>query len=106
LLERRQQCLAERSVACLDAVHQPDSAAWNADVSRITAVQSGGELPEESFAPGNATLIDRMGDTALLAIGPVGAEPPTHATASVLIIRTEAGWRIRSLLEGSAPLGG
>ncbi|HEU4808965.1 MAG TPA: protein kinase [Homoserinimonas sp.] len=106
LLELRAQCLAERSILCLDTVHQPDSAAWQSDISRIQGVQEGGELTEDAFAPGSITLVDRIGDTVLLALGPGEQQQPGNATASVLMIKTEAGWRIRSLLEGSAPLGG
>ena len=106
LLERRGQCLVERSILCLDAVHQADSAAWHADASRIQNVQEGGELVGDAFAPDNVTIIDRMGDTVLLAVGPADAASSGNVTASVLIIRTEAGWRIRSLLEGAEPLGG
>jgi hypothetical protein len=105
LLERRRQCLAERSIACLETVDQPESAAWIADAAQVTAVRSGGELQADMFIPHDATLIDRMGDTALIALGPTEGKSSTHATASVLVIRTEAGWRIRSLLEGSAQRG-
>lgn len=106
LLELRARCLVDRSVLCLDAVHQADSAAWRADASRIQSVQEGGELEKNAFAPGGVTIIDQMGDTVLLAVEPSDVASSGNATASVLMIRTEAGWRIRSLLEGSAPLGG
>lgn len=103
LLELRAQCLRDRSILCLDAVHAPGSAAWQADAALIQAVQDGGEIGVDRFeAAGSLVLIDRMGDTALLAIR---VEAPENATASVLMIRTEAGWRFRSLPGGVAPLG-
>jgi hypothetical protein len=106
LLERRRECITERSIACLETVHQPESGARIADIAQVTAVESGGELHDDVFSAHDVTLIDRMGDTALLALGTADAEPSTHAIASVLVIRTEAGWRIRSLLGGSAPRDG
>ncbi|MHA6667999.1 protein kinase domain-containing protein [Homoserinimonas sp. A447] len=106
LLERREQCLRERSILCLDTVHQADSAAWHADATRIQGVEDGGELDEDVFAGSGVSIIDRMGDTVLLAVDPGLGEPSGNATASVLMIRTEAGWRIRSLLEGAAPFVG
>jgi hypothetical protein len=45
------------------------------------------------------SLIDRMGDTAIVALRSSDDEA-TNEPASVLVIRTEAGWRIRGVLEG------
>jgi hypothetical protein len=106
LLGLRARCLLERSILCLDAVHQTGSAAWQADAARIQDIQTGAELTGDSFGEERAiTLIDRMGDSALIALAP-DAQQGGNDTASVLMIRTEAGWRIRSLLEGTVPQGG
>jgi hypothetical protein len=106
LLESRTRCLVERSLLCLESVHQAGSASWQADVAIIQGVQDGGELVADIFRSDSSfTLIDRMGGTAL--VGLQSAEAPSeNATASVLMIRTEAGWRFRGLLAGPAPLGG
>lgn len=104
LIELRAKCLNDRSISCLDAVHAPASPAWQADAARIHGVQSGAELMPDSFGPTSSfILIDRMGDTVLLGLAPL---PPETATASVLMIKTEAGWRFRSLLDGSSPPDG
>lgn len=106
LLESRTRCLVERSLLCLESVHQAGSASWQADVAIIQGVQDGGELVADIFRSDSSfTLIDRMGGTAL--VGLQSAEAPSeNATASVLMIRTEAGWRFRGLLAGPTPLGG
>ncbi len=108
LLRLRARCLADLSILCLEAVHAPDSAAWRGDAARIQSVQDGGELTPDPFgADAGVHVVDRMGQTVLLAVAaadvPAGAasEPSTtNATASALMIRTEAGWRLRSLLAG------
>ena len=100
LLQLRAQCFRDRSILCLDGVDQANSAAWDADQYRIRKIQEGGELlaaPElQQYA---ASLLDRMGDSAIIAL-----QPPTALNgsetgpASILVIRTEAGWRIRDIL--------
>ena len=75
------------------------------DAALIQRVQAGAELPKTggSGASG-ATLVERLGDTALVQLG-TGAT----AGASVLVIRTKEGWRIRDYLTGAqatpAPAG-
>src|SRR5690606_9178428 len=106
LLTLRARCLHDRSILCLDSVHAADSAAWQADAERIRSVEDGSELSPDAFTPGNtASLVDRLGQTALVELA-TDAAGPTHTTASVLMIRTEAGWRFRSLVAGSAPVDG
>jgi hypothetical protein len=106
LLSLRARCLHDRSILCLDSVHAADSAAWQADAERIRTVGDGEELSPDAFPPGStASLVDRLGQTALVELA-AGAAAPTDTTASVLMIRTEAGWRFRSLVAGSAPVDG
>ena len=101
LLRLRAQCLSDRSILCLDTVHAADSAAWQSDAKRIRSVQDGAELSRDPFMPGTtATLVDRLGQTALVELA------SAHTTASALMIRTEAGWRFRSLVADSAPVDG
>jgi hypothetical protein len=106
LLSLRARCLHDRSILCLDSVHAADSAAWQADAERIRSVEDGAELSPDAFTPGNAaSLVDRLGQTALVELA-TDAAGLTHTTASVLMIRTVAGWRFRSLVAGSAPVDG
>ena len=91
LLTLRAECFRELSVLCLDSVDQVDSSAAVADTSAILTAQESGELaPDGVIVDGPAEVVERLGDTALVRITPPDAEP-----ASVLVIRTEAGWRIR-----------
>ena len=95
LIQSRQACFRDRSIVCLDGVDQPDSAAWQSDVDAIRDLQDGGELQNLVTGPAGE-LIERLGGSALVSLGP--PQGGTNATASVLIVKTEAGWRIRSLL--------
>lgn len=100
LLAERERCLRDLSVLCLDAVVQPGSAAQHEDLARVRAVQAGGELPPETIAGGDPVLVERLGDSALLDL-PAGSEP-----ASILLLRTAEGWRIRDYLAGVPALSG
>jgi hypothetical protein len=98
LLSRRAACLNELSVICLDGVDQLDSAAWEADQHAVRSAQeSGTPIELFDFGEDGLVLVDRMGDTALLALGTT-QESDEREPASVLVIRTEAGWRIRDVL--------
>ena len=97
LLETREQCVRDLSTLCLDTVVQAGSAAYDDDVALIRAVQEGGEYPTEAIAPGDPVLVERLGDSVLLDL-PAGSEP-----ASILLLRTTNGWRIRGILESPDP---
>lgn len=92
LLELRDRCLRDLSVLCLDGIVQPDSAAYADDAALIRDVQAGGEYPGGGILAGDPVLVERLGDAALLDLPP-GSEP-----ASVLLMRTTNGWRIRQYL--------
>jgi serine/threonine protein kinase len=98
LLVARAECFRQLSVLCLDAVDEPLSDAHSADAAAILAVRAGGEVPADAalLAP-SPTLIERLGDSVLVALG------PESTPASVLVIRTEAGWRIHSF-QGGTPV--
>ena len=91
LATRRDACVRDLSVLCLDGVDEAASAAWDADRAAIMEVLAGGEAPP-ALAPGSATLVERLGDSALVDLGP-DSDP-----ASVLLLKGEAGWRIRDYL--------
>lgn len=99
LLERRERCLRELSALCLDGVTQPGSAAQADDIALVRLLQAGGEYPHDGVAPGEAVLVERLGDSALLDL-PEGSSP-----RSLLLLRTAEGWRIRDYLDAPAESG-
>jgi len=102
LLQLRERCLRDLSLLCLDGVAQAGSAAYAADAVLIRSIQNGGEYGEEAILEGDPVLVERLGDSALLDLPP-GSEP-----ASLLLLRTTNGWRIRQYLTSGyldAPAG-
>ncbi|MEO5919589.1 MAG: protein kinase [Pseudolysinimonas sp.] len=95
LFARRERCFRELSVLCLDGVDEGGSAASEADREALRAMLEGGDAPP-SLHLATATLTERLGGSALVELGP-DSDP-----ASVLLMKGEAGWRIRDYL---APLG-
>ena len=96
LLDARDGCIRDRSVLCLDAVGQVGSSALDDDQRLIRTLQDGAETPHAFLVDSaQVTLVERLGDTALLDLADAGDTNP----ASVLMMRTEAGWRIRDYLE-------
>lgn len=94
LLAARDRCIRDLSVLCLDDVDQPGSSALADDQSLIRALQGGGEMPPAVEVPGKqATLEERLGDSAIVFLG--GDSEP----ASFLLMKGEAGWRIRDYLD-------
>jgi hypothetical protein len=91
LLSRRAECLREVSVLCLDDVDQQGSAALDDDRQVLDAVLADGAVPPPLSADG-AAVVERLGDSALIALAP-DSDP-----ASVLLLKGEAGWRIRDYL--------
>ncbi len=95
LLVRRDDCLRELSVLCLEGVDQPGSSASDLDRAVLRAIQEGDEIPDWRIAGGAPTLTERLGDSALVAF------PAGSAISSVLLMRTDDGWRIRDYLTAS-----
>jgi hypothetical protein len=94
LLSAREQCIAAVSVLCLDAVDQQGSQAFDADAGLLAGVQNGEEIPDDTvISASDLALVERLGDTALVSLG------PDSKPASVLLVKTEAGWRIRDYLD-------
>ena len=96
LLEARDRCVRDLSVLCLDQVVQSDSAAYADDAALIRAVQNGAEYPAGAVVDGELVLVEQLGDAALLDL-PAGSSP-----ASVLLLKTSNGWRIRDYLDAPA----
>lgn len=106
LLRRREGCLTAASVVCLDAVDQAGSVAMAADafVIRQSQATPNTDSPESGTGSGpavTAVLQERTGNAALLVLG-YGAEEGTGQNtqpASALVIKGEAGWRLRELFD-------
>jgi hypothetical protein len=96
LLEGRERCIRDLSVLCLDDVGQMGSAALAADQRIIREAQEGAELPQIlTVVPAEIVLEERLGNSALLSLGDVSESEP----ASILLMKVEAGWRIRDYLD-------
>jgi hypothetical protein len=115
LVAARDRCLRSASLLCLESVEQPDSGALRDDRALIGAAQRGGELPDPLVPQGTVLapeLVVRLGDSALvrLAVTASGAPSPEPTAGlrneppSVLLVKGEAGWRIRDVVVG--PKGG
>ncbi|WP_207456663.1 serine/threonine-protein kinase [Herbiconiux sp. SYSU D00978] len=90
LIQARETCLRDLSVLCLEAVHQQGAPIATADAELVEAMRTGTELSLPR--PEGLHLVERLGDTAILA-GTV----ETGASASVVVSRGEAGWRLREV---------
>jgi hypothetical protein len=107
LLRLRAACLHHSDAICVSDVDEAGSAVDDAD--RSTIASGGSEAPDgvalhvgDALGPAR-----RLGDTALIELRH-GSEPPAARTdvsaperrpASLLIVRGEAGWRIRDLMD-------
>jgi serine/threonine protein kinase len=95
LLAQRAECIRARSVLCLGGVEETSSGALADDSRLIRGLQTGAEMSASaSMTAPEPTLVERLGDSALVALG------PKSNPASTLMIRGEAGWRIRGFLSG------
>jgi hypothetical protein len=96
LLETRAGCIRDLSVLCLDAVGQPGSSALADDQALVRSLQAGAESPPVfEVDAAQVTTDERLGDSAILRLGDVADSEP----ASILLMKGEAGWRIRDYLE-------
>ena len=101
LLRLRSGCLRAASPACLDGVDQAGSAALASDGQAARAGQQGERavfaVEAEQTSP---TLVERRGDVALVAVVLTDASlDGASKPASVLVVKGEAGWRIRQIFE-------
>lgn len=104
LLSLRADCLASSSVLCLDSVNQSGSAAMAADRYTVRMAQQNENGPTPPRFGAATTLVERNGDSALVVIETVSADQAepvttTNKPASLLMIRGEAGWRVREIFD-------
>jgi hypothetical protein len=91
LLHDRRSCLEHGDEGCLAAIDQADSPLFAADSALLSAGQGTKVSPELS----QLSLTETVGDAVVISIGASETTKP----ASVLVIKTEAGWRLRALFE-------
>lgn len=91
LLARRDDCLRDLSMLCLDEVDERGSAALDDDRRAIQAIIDAGEQPPHPDSRG-AVVVERLGDSVLVDLA------PESQPASVLLMKGEAGWRIRDYI--------
>jgi len=105
LLQLRDECLAAASVLCLDGVDQAGSVAMAADTYQARQAEdgAGGSAGDEAEAVARtevtATVQERRGNAALIILTPVTAAGQNTQPASALVIKGEAGWRLRELFD-------
>ncbi|WP_447522145.1 hypothetical protein [Salinibacterium sp. NYA9b] len=93
LLSTRNECLRDLSIECLEAVSRSDSPAFAADSAHIHNVLNGAELSSDVLlTAADAAEIQRLGDSVLFEFVSADESKP----ASLLLVKSEAGWRIRS----------
>ncbi|MCU1583505.1 MAG: hypothetical protein JWM49_61 [Microbacteriaceae bacterium] len=103
LIAARRACLEQRSAPCLDRVDQKDSAVMDADLHLLRTLSARADIPTDASLAGMVPgLVQRLGDTAIVQFGSGDsvARPAETNPASLLLIRSEAGWRIRDVTFG------
>jgi eukaryotic-like serine/threonine-protein kinase len=95
----RRDCVMQLSVLCLDSVDQNGSAAMDDDVALIAAIESGSSDGSSLvMTPTAIALVERHGDAALISFDTSAS--PQRTTASALLVKGEAGWRVRDYIGG------
>lgn len=97
LLEQRHRCFlaTEHSPDCLADVFQRGAPVVSTEAS---ALGTTGSAEARDFHGAELTLVERWGDAALVSCAPAAGATPETKPASFLLVRNEAGWRIRDVL--------
>jgi eukaryotic-like serine/threonine-protein kinase len=99
LLAARSACLTAAHEDCLAGSDQAGSPILAADLHRARNLHDGGGVvPLADYARHTAVLIERTGDSALVALEP-GVAAEYNEPASLLVIKGEAGWRLREIFK-------
>ncbi|MDQ0895998.1 hypothetical protein [Agromyces ramosus] len=96
LLELRSSCFATLDLACLDQVAQPGSAVEADDRAAIVAAREGSAAESVEFDLDAIAVSAEMGAAVLVTVQYIDAE---REPASILVMRSEAGWRLRELFD-------
>ena len=102
LLAARTQCFIAQSLTCFTTVDQAGSAVIEADRDLVRRLKKGLPLPAEATLDGfTPRLIQQLGDSAIIQlIAADGSAIAEKNPAPLLLVRNEAGWRIRDLALG------
>ncbi|HEY9366392.1 MAG TPA: hypothetical protein VIP55_07150 [Agromyces sp.] len=91
LLARRDECFDQLDLACIESTVQPGSAAEADEVAAMGVARDGGDVPPALDASGAAVAAE-MGSAVLVTVPYATGE---REPASLLVMRGEAGWRLR-----------
>lgn len=94
LLELRAACFATLDLECLDTVVQPGSAIESTDRAKMLAARDGDAPLDDGFDLATVRVTAEMGDAVLIG---VMRATPEREPASLLVVRGEAGWRLREI---------
>jgi hypothetical protein len=96
LLEARHACFDTTPTrpGCLEAVLDADGG-FRAGEEAVLGRP--GASDERDYAGADLTLVERWGDAALVAVVPDDSRTPKSEPASLLLVRSEAGWRLRAV---------
>lgn len=97
LLQRRAECFDALDLECLSEVLQPGSTSESDDVGAMAAARDGGDIPQ-TFDTNAITVTAEMGSAVLLTVGYADAGVQKQP-ASLLVMRGEAGWRLREIFD-------
>ncbi|MFF2495958.1 hypothetical protein [Agromyces sp. NPDC058064] len=96
LLALREDCLGSLDAACLGQVAQAGSAIERADLAALSGAREGAAIAPGAFALDAVAIMAEMGDAVLMT---VPYTDPEREPASLLVMRSEAGWRLRELFD-------
>ena len=102
LLAARTKCFTTQSLPCFTSVDQAGSAVIEADRELVRRLKKGLPLPAEATLDGfTPRLIQQLGDSAIIQLVAADGSAVTKKNpAPLLLVRNEAGWRIRDLALG------
>jgi hypothetical protein len=94
LVRRRATCFAELDLDCLGAIVQPGSPIEESDWNLMLAARDGGDGARPLDAD-RVEIVAEMGAAVLVRMPVDGETEP----ASLLMVRSEAGWRLREIFD-------
>lgn len=95
LLAARAECIARLDTACIERFAQDGSPIVVDDVALIARARNGEDV-SGAFDPGSIAVVGEMGGAVLLSVEFI--RPERHV-ASLLLMRSEATWRLRDLFD-------
>ena len=95
LLDRRAACFAALDLRCLETVVQPGSAIEASDRAALAAAREGEAEAPTVFDPATVEVVAEMGGAVLVR----ARVAPEREPASLLMVRGEAGWRLREVFD-------